>query len=96
MYCANVSPSLIGLSDSRIFRNGSINNYTSHIKKREKDARFFSSSVSQANGFLVRENLSTDKFIATEIGHVPGQKWPHVIGKRSSFNHHSPVKVGYI
>ena len=93
MSCPNVSPPLIGLSDSKIFRNGSITSYTSHIKRREKDVGFFCCSVPQTNGFLVSEQSSTEKYIATEIGHVPGQKWPHVIGKQSSFNHHSPVKV---
>ena len=30
--------------------------------------------------------------IVEEIGHLPGQKWPHVISRQSSFVHY-PVKV---
>ena len=30
--------------------------------------------------------------IVEEIGHLPGQKWPHVISRQSSFIHY-PVKV---
>ena len=94
MTCANGSPPLIGMSDGRLFKNRSTNNYTFQIRKIEKDSIYSDSKVSQANGFLVSKQLSPEKCIEAEIGRVPGQKWPHVI--ESSFNHHSPVEVWYI
>ena len=67
MSCGNVTPPLIRRFDDRIIRNGSINNYTSYIKKREKDAVNSASSLPQSK---VRGQLGTERFIATEIGKV--------------------------
>ena len=82
-----------GISDGRILRNGAVNSHTPLMKNYKNDDNVIlccGSSMSKNNAYLIGEQLSPE---ASEIGRVPGQKWPHAIGKQKSFNHHLPLKV---
>ena len=48
--------------------------------------------MSKNNEVLVSQNICLENNIEEEIGHLPGQKWPHVVGRQNSTSHF-PVKV---
>lgn len=80
---------------NKISDKAMLNNGTSDIKERENKAKYSDSrTLKENNGYPFGEHSSPETYILNEIGHVPGQKWPHnIIRKRNSFKYHCPLQV---
>ena len=51
-------------------------------------------TIKPNNGILLNGSSGSKNHISKEIGHVPGQKWPHVIIKQNSLKQ-MHIQVGY-